>query len=118
MSPTKPADWDPRSAEVLDDQIAAYDAMRQRCPVAHSDYLWWSVFRHEDVKRVLEDHVSFSNAASNHLSIPNAMDPPEHTPYRKIIEAYYGRDAGDHIPFERVELFAARATLEARRAAA
>jgi hypothetical protein len=89
MSPTKPADWDPRSAEVLDDQIAAYDAMRQRCPVAHSDYLWWSVFRHEDVKRVLEDHVSFSNAASNHLSIPNAMDPPEHTPYRKIIEAYF-----------------------------
>jgi peroxiredoxin len=36
----------------------------------------------------------------------------------KIIEAYYGRDAGDHIPFERVELFAARATLEPRRAAA
>lgn len=23
-----------------------------------------------------------------------------------IVEAYYGRDAGDHIPFERVELFA------------
>ena len=87
MSPTKPADWDPRSAEVLDDQLAAYDAMRQRCPVAHSDYLWWSVFRHEDVKRVLEDHAAFSNAASNHLSIPNAMDPPEHTRYRKIIDA-------------------------------
>ncbi len=89
MSPTKPADWDPRSASVLDDQIAAYDAMRQRCPVAHSDYLWWSVFRHEDVKRVLEDDATFSNAASNHLSIPNAMDPPEHTPYRKIIEPYF-----------------------------
>lgn len=89
MSPTKPADWDPRSAEVLDDQLAAYDAMRQRCPVAHSDYLWWSVFRHEDVKRVLEDHAAFSNAASNHLSIPNAMDPPEHTRYRKIIDAYF-----------------------------
>ena len=82
MNAAKPADWDPRSAEVLEDQIAAYDAMRKRCPVAHSDYLWWSAFRHEDVKRVLEDHESFSNAASNHLSIPNAMDPPEHTPYR------------------------------------
>ena len=89
MNAAKPADWDPRSAEVLEDQIAAYDAMRKRCPVAHSDYLWWSAFRHEDVKRVLEDHESFSNAASNHLSIPNAMDPPEHTPYRKIIEGYF-----------------------------
>jgi hypothetical protein len=36
----------------------------------------------------------------------------------KIVEAYYGRDAGDHIPFERVELFAARALLHSNRAAA
>ncbi|MCE5232113.1 MAG: redoxin domain-containing protein [Mizugakiibacter sp.] len=26
----------------------------------------------------------------------------------RVVEAYYGRDAGDHIPFERVELFLAR----------
>ena len=89
MSDDIPNDWDPGSQAVRDDQIAAYDAMRKRCPVAHSDYLWWSLFRHEDVMRVLEDHETFSNAASNHLSIPNAMDPPEHTPYRKIIEGYF-----------------------------
>jgi len=89
MTHAKSADWNPRSEDVLNDQIAAYDAMRKRCPVAHSDYLWWSLFRHEDVVRVLEDHETFSNAASNHLSIPNAMDPPEHTPYRKIIERYF-----------------------------
>lgn len=89
MNQTKPADWDPGSAEVRDDPIAAYDAMRKRCPVAHSDYLWWSLFRHEDVVRVLEDHETFSNAATNHLSIPNAMDPPEHTPFRKIIDGYF-----------------------------
>ncbi|MDN5925213.1 MAG: redoxin domain-containing protein [Xanthomonadales bacterium] len=29
-----------------------------------------------------------------------------------IVEAYYGRDAGDHIPFERVELFIARGLLQ------
>lgn len=92
MNAGKPADWDPRSPDVLSDQIAAYDAMRQRCPVAHSDYLWWSLFRHEDVLRVLLDHESFSNAASNHLSIPNAMDPPEHTPYRQIVERYFGAE--------------------------
>jgi cytochrome P450 len=93
MTPQTPNDWDPRAAQVLDDQIAAYDAMRQRCPVAHSDYLWWSLFRHADVLRVLEDEKSFSNAASNHLSIPNAMDPPEHTPYREIIDRYFEADA-------------------------
>ncbi len=89
MTQTKPNDWNPGSAEVRNDQIAAYDDMRNRCPVAYSDYLWWSLFRHEDVMRVLEDHETFSNAASNHLSIPNAMDRPEHTPYRKIIEGYF-----------------------------
>ena len=31
---TTPEDWDPRSQPVLDDQIAAYDAMRRGCPVA------------------------------------------------------------------------------------
>ena len=68
MHAANPSDWNPTSQDVLDDQIAAYDAMRNRCPVAHSDYLWWSLFRHADVKRVLEDHETFSNAASNHLS--------------------------------------------------
>ncbi len=89
MSAAKPIDWNPASQDVLDDQIAAYDAMRHRCPVAHSHYLWWSLFRHADVVRVLEDPETFSNAASNHLSIPNAMDPPEHTPCREIIERYF-----------------------------
>ena len=73
MTHAKPTDWNPRSEDVLNDQIAAYDAMRKRCPVAHSDYLWWSLFRHEDVLRVLEDHETFSNAASNHLSIPLSL---------------------------------------------
>ena len=83
------SDWNPRDPEVLDDQLAAYDAMRHRCPIAHSDYLWWSLFRHADVMRVLTNHKTFSNAASHHLSIPNAMDPPEHSGYRRIIERYF-----------------------------
>ena len=89
VNPAEPIDWNPRGQDVLDDQIAAYDEMRKRCPVAHSDYLWWSLFRHADVVRVLQDHKTFSNGASNHLSIPNAMDPPEHAPYRDIIERYF-----------------------------
>ncbi|NYT72759.1 cytochrome P450 [Halomonas sp. QX-2] len=93
MSHTNQQDWDPRAESVLDDQIAAYDEMRDRCPVAFSDYLQWSLFRHEDVMRVLNDHDTFSNAASRHLSVPNAMDPPEHTHFRQLIEPYFGADA-------------------------
>ena len=82
-------DWDPRDEAALHDQIAAYDDMRQRCPVAYSEYLNWSLFRHEDVTRVLNDHHTFSNAVSQHLSVPNGMDPPDHTEYRRIIEPYF-----------------------------
>lgn len=82
-------DWDPKSPVVLENQIAAYDNMRQRCPVAHSDYLNWSLFGHGDVMRVLEDPETFSNAVSPHLSIPNGMDPPVHTEYRQIVDKYF-----------------------------
>ncbi|WP_220635341.1 cytochrome P450 [Georgfuchsia toluolica] len=82
-------DWDPRSDAVLNDPIAAYDEMRARCPVAYSEYLNWSLFKHEDVVRVLNDPQSFSNVVSSYLSVPNGMDPPEHTEYRQIIETYF-----------------------------
>lgn len=82
-------DWDPRSDAVLRDQRAAYDELRERCPVAYSDFLGWSLFRHEDIVRVLNDPDTFSNAVSRHVSVPNGMDPPEHTEYRRIIEPYF-----------------------------
>ncbi|MGB3815015.1 MAG: cytochrome P450 [Shinella sp.] len=84
-----PIDWDPRSPEVLADQIGAYDRMRKACPVAHSDYLGWSLFRHGDVLQVLGDHETFSNIVSRHPSVPNGMDPPDHTLYRNMIEPYF-----------------------------
>ncbi len=79
-------DWDPASDDVLSDQVGAYDDMRQRCPVARSERLGWSLFRHEDVLRVVGDPGTFSNSVSAHRSVPNGMDPPEHTAYRQAIE--------------------------------
>lgn len=100
-SENRPApDWDPTAPEVLRDQRAAYDAMRRRCPVAYSEFLGWSLFRHEDVLRVLLDHETFSNAVSRHLSVPNGMDPPEHTAYRRLIEPFFS--AGRVAAFEPV----------------
>jgi cytochrome P450 len=77
-------DWDPRDESVLRDQRAAYDEMRQTCPVAHSEFLNWSLFRHEDIAHVLANPETYSSA-SRHLAVPNGMDPPEHTLYREAL---------------------------------
>lgn len=89
MSENPHQSWDPRSPAVLEDQISAYDEMRAKCPIAHSDFLGWSVFRHADVVRILHDHETFSNATSVHLNVPNGMDPPEHGRYRQIVDCYF-----------------------------
>lgn len=93
MSHMRSQDWDPKSAAVLRDQRAAFDEMRERCPVAYSDLLGWSLFRHEDVVRVLNDPDTFSSVVSRNLSVPNGMDPPEHGSYRRVIEHYFAPQA-------------------------
>lgn len=92
MNDRTPPDWDPHSDTVSTDQLIAYDKMRGRCPVAFSERHQWSLFKHEDITRVLHDHNTFSNAVSRHLSVPNGMDPPQHTAYRKIIEPFFSPD--------------------------
>ncbi len=86
-------DWDPRSEPVLKNQIAAYDEMRQRCPVANSRHGYTSVFRHHDVMRIVEDPETFSNAVSRFPSVPNGMDPPQHIEFRRILDGYFSPEA-------------------------
>lgn len=82
-------DWDPFASSAIGDQRDLYDAMRTKCPVAYSDRLQWSLFRHDDVMRALTDHETFSNNVSRYLTVPNGMDPPEHTVYRDVIVPYF-----------------------------
>jgi len=77
-------DWNPLDASVLKDQRQAYDDMREGCPVAHSEFMGWSLFRHEDITSVLADTETYSNA-SRYLAIPNGMDPPAHGRYSKAL---------------------------------
>lgn len=91
MSTHEQSDWDSREPSVLADQRRAYDDMRDRCPVAHSEALGWSLFRHADVQEVLSDPETFSNT-SRHHAIPNAMDGPEHTRYRGLLEPYFSEE--------------------------
>lgn len=113
-------DWDPRSANALKDQIAVYDEMRRSCRVASSRYGYTSVFHHDDALRVLNDHETFSSAVSRFPSVPNGMDPPEHTPFRQLIEPYFNAEhmaafAPDcrKIATRRVQALPADGTIEA-----
>jgi cytochrome P450 len=88
VSDHPPQDWNPRASEVLTDQRDTYDAMRERCPVAYSDAMKWSVFRHADVMAVLDDPDTFINS-SRHLAIPNSMNGEEHAIHRAELAPYF-----------------------------
>ncbi|MFH5833387.1 cytochrome P450 [Halalkalibaculum sp. DA384] len=92
MSNRNGSNWDPFSVNVQRDQRSAYDEMREHCPVAYSASWGWSVFRHADIMDILHDSETFSNNVSSHTSVPNGMDPPEHTQYRKLVEVYFEDD--------------------------
>lgn len=83
-------DWNSRSPEVQEDQIAAYDSMRARCPVAHDEFMGYTLFKNEDVRYALEHPELFSNRVSTrHIAVPNGMDAPEHTAFRAINDKYF-----------------------------
>ncbi len=88
MPPHAKSDWDPLDSSILGNQRRAYDEMRETCPVAHSDFLGWSLFRHRDVAGATADSMTFSNV-SKHRAVPNGMDPPEHTRYRQAINPFF-----------------------------
>jgi cytochrome P450 len=81
-------DWDPLDAAVLNDQRAAYDDMRERCPVAHSESFGWSLFRHKDIAKVVADPQTFSNS-TRFLAIPNGLNPPVHGPCNSALAAFF-----------------------------
>jgi len=83
------ADWNPRGPSVRRDPLAAYDGMREHCPVALGASGAWTLFSHADVTRAALDDRTFSNAVSRFLQVPNGLDGPTHTAYRAIIERYF-----------------------------
>jgi len=89
-------DWNPRDAELLKDQRQAYDEMRERCPVAHSEPMGWSVFRHADITAVLADPQTYSSV-SRFPAIPNGMDPPEHGRYREALAPHFSKENMDRL---------------------
>ena len=91
MNKAERGDWNPRDASILKDQRQAYDEMRERCPVAHSEFMGWSLFRHADIAAVLAETETYSNA-SKFVAIPNGMDSPVHGPYRAALTGFFDED--------------------------
>jgi cytochrome P450 len=85
-------DWDPRDPSVLVNQRRAYDEMRETCPVAHSEFMGWSLFRHEDVVTVLENPATYSSV-SKHPAIPSGIDPPTHATFRAALAPHFTDEA-------------------------
>ncbi|HLS13814.1 MAG TPA: cytochrome P450, partial [Beutenbergiaceae bacterium] len=69
------------------DQRAAYDQMRDRCPVTQIDDASM-ILRHAPVVAAANDPESFSSAVTARRAIPNSLDGEEHAAYRAIVERF------------------------------
>lgn len=82
-------DWDPGNGDVLADQVAAYDALRERCPVARSQVHGWSLLRHADSLAAVTDPGSYSSRVSTRVAVPNGMDGAEHEAFRAVVDGCF-----------------------------
>jgi cytochrome P450 len=89
-------DWDPLDPETIRDPHSAYRKLREQCPVAHSDQWngFWALTKYADVIAAASDARMFINSVQNVVPavgygkrIPLHSDPPEHTHYRRAMNA-------------------------------
>ncbi len=92
---TDAQDFDPLIAESFDSPHDVYRSLRAGCPVAHSN-AWggfWALTRFDDVRRALAESDVFITSRQNVVPKlaftgrrpPLHLDPPEHTPYRRVL---------------------------------
>ncbi len=92
-------DFDPLAPESFTSAHELYSEMRQTCPVAHSNEWdgFWALLRHADVVNVLKDWENFTTTVQNVVPRvaftgrrpPLHFDPPEHTAYRRPLNAFF-----------------------------
>jgi cytochrome P450 len=97
MTTDTPPDFDPLLPETFDSPHEEYAELRKRCPVAHSD-AWggfWALMRYSDVRKAATDSQTFITSKQNVVPKvaftgrrpPLHLDPPGHTPYRRVLNA-------------------------------
>jgi cytochrome P450 len=83
---------DPDVTTTPDDPVSDYDDRRSRCPVSRDAAGTWTLYRHDDVRAAALDDVTFSNATSRFLKVPNGLDGDEHTAFRSLVDRYFTAD--------------------------
>lgn len=94
--------FDHHDQELAADPFPTYEALRQKCPVAHSENYggFWALSRYEDVYNAAHDPATFSSARRGvtipHMGaegappmIPIEIDPPMHVKYRQITQRLF-----------------------------
>ena len=90
---------DPLAPETFSSGHRHLAELRQRCPVARSDAYggFWAVLGHPEVVDVLRQPGTFITSVQNVVPKvaftgrrpPLHLDPPEHTPYRQVINRFF-----------------------------
>lgn len=102
MPGTRPGlghELDPLEPETFTSAHATLRELRGRCPVVHSE-TWggfWAVLRHAEVTDILRRPDTFVTSVQNVVPKvaftgrrpPLHLDPPEHTPYRQVINQFF-----------------------------
>ncbi len=98
-------DFDPYPSEFLEHEFETYDLLREHLPVARSEAMTggslgrsdgWVLTRYKDSSEVLRNPEDFSNQVADYPVrpwIPQAVDPPMHTSYRRILNPWFTMDA-------------------------
>src|SRR5260370_12993526 len=95
-------DYDLFSLEFCTDPFSRWDAMRQGCPVAHSDR-WggsWMPVHYHDIRTIARDSQRFSSRAvevagpipvqgGGLFAPPLTTDPPAHFSHRSLLQPFF-----------------------------
>jgi len=97
-------EFDPSTAEFLDHEFEIYALLRSELPVARvggttgaaDEGGRWLLTRYEDASACLSNTQDFSSQSANYPVrpwIPQAIDPPAHTSYRRLMNKWFTPDA-------------------------
>jgi len=94
-------EFNPYPSEFLDREFETYDLLRKHLPVARSEAMTsgsmgrkdgWVLTRYEDGSEVLRNTEAFSSQTADYPVrpwIPQAVDPPMHTSYKRILNPWF-----------------------------
>jgi cytochrome P450 len=84
--PPEDVDWETRA--YAGDPRSAYDALRERCPVARSPEGSWMITGYGEVRSCALDAEAFSNRVSTRRQVPNGLDGAEHRRFRALVDGF------------------------------